>query len=195
MARSERGASLQRAATSERRRQLPRTPRVVFSLALAGVARWVELARISTLHSRLGLSQKYQQRDPLQYFNSLIGGNMATQDKCCTIVPYFKVPSGKLPAFKSLCEQFVAKSREESKCLYYGFSFNGDQAHCREGYADAEGALAHLANVGPLLDEALKMVELTRLEIHGPEEELAKLREPLAKLNPQFFTLEYGFRR
>jgi len=55
--------------------------------------------------------------------------------------------------------------------------------------------LAHLENVGQLLDEALKMVELIRLEIHGPKEELAKLREPLAKLNPQFFTLEYGFRR
>jgi len=29
----------------------------------------------------------------------------------------------------------------------------------------------------------------------GPEEELAKLREPLSSLNPRFFTLEYGFRR
>jgi hypothetical protein len=58
-----------------------------------------------------------------------------------------------------------------------------------------EGALAHLDNVGQLFDEALKIVELTRLEIHGPEGELAKLREPLAKLNPQFFILECGFRR
>jgi len=33
------------------------------------------------------------------------------------------------------------------------------------------------------------------LEIHGSKEELAKLREPLAELNPQFFILEYGFRR
>jgi len=55
--------------------------------------------------------------------------------------------------------------------------------------------LAHLENVGSLLEEALKISELTRLEVHGPEEELAKLREPLAGLKPQFFTLEYGFRR
>jgi hypothetical protein len=33
------------------------------------------------------------------------------------------------------------------------------------------------------------------LEIHGPEEELAKLRGPLAELKPKFFTLEYGFCR
>jgi hypothetical protein len=31
--------------------------------------------------------------------------------------------------------------------------------------------------------------------VHGPEAELAKLREPFAKLKPQYFVLEYGFRR
>ena len=120
---------------------------------------------------------------------------MSVPDKCCTLGPYFKVSSGKLKAFKALCEQFVAKTNEEIKCIHYGFSFDGDQAHCREGYKDAEGLLAHLDNVGPLLEEALKIAKFTRLEVHGPEEELAKLREPLAKLKPQFFTLEYGFRR
>jgi quinol monooxygenase YgiN len=120
---------------------------------------------------------------------------MATQDKCCTIVPYFKVPSGQLDAFRALCEQFVAKTRTEPKCLYYGFSFSGDQVHCREGYEDAEGLLAHLQNVGALLQESLKIAEITRLEVHGPENELAKLRGPLASLNPQYFSLEVGFRR
>lgn len=120
---------------------------------------------------------------------------MATEDKCCTIVPYFKIESGELESFKSLCEGFVEKTGEEPKCLYYGFSFDGDQVHCREGYEDAEGVLHHLENVGPLLEEALKISELTRLEIHGPKEELAKLREPLGNLNPQFFELEFGFRR
>ena len=120
---------------------------------------------------------------------------MATQDKCCTIVPYFKVPNEQMNAFRALCERFVEKSRNEAKCLYYGFSFDGNQVHCREGYSDAEGLLTHLDNVGSLLEEALRIAELTRLEIHGPEEELAKLREPLAALKAQFFTLEYGFRR
>ncbi len=120
---------------------------------------------------------------------------MATQDKCCTIVPYFKISSGKLEAFKELVEKCVEQTDNESKCLYYGFSFDGDQAHCREGYEDAEGLLAHLENVGSLLEEALKIADLARLEIHGPKEELAKLREPLADLKPQFFILEYGFRR
>ncbi len=120
---------------------------------------------------------------------------MATEDHCCTIVPYFNVPTGQAEAFRALCQQCVEKTREEAKCLFYSFSFAGETAHCREGYADAEGALAHLENIGPLLDQLLKIAAMTRLEIHGPAEELDKLRGPLARLNPQFFTLEYGFRR
>jgi len=120
---------------------------------------------------------------------------MATQDSCVTIHPYFKIHDGQLEAFKALCERFVEKTSQEPKCHYYGFSFDGDQAHCREGYEDAEGLLFHLESVGPLLEEALKIADIARLEVQGPEAELAKLREPLAGLSPQFFTLEYGFRR
>ncbi len=120
---------------------------------------------------------------------------MNTHDTCCTIVPYFTIHEGQHEAFRALCEQFVAKTSDEPKCLYYGFSFDGDEAHCREGYEDADGLLAHLDNVGSLIDQALQVSDLTRLEVHGPEQELAKLREPLAELNPRFFTLENGFRR
>ena len=67
----------------------------------------------------------------------------------------------------------------EPGCLYYGFSFDGDHAHCREGYSDALGAIA----------------DVVRFELHGPEAELAKLRGPFADLKPQYFSLEYGFRR
>ena len=120
---------------------------------------------------------------------------MATEDTCCSIVPYFKIHQGQLEAFKEIVEEFVRLTDNEAKCLYYGFCFDGEQAHCREGYQDAEGLLAHLENVGATLGEALKIADLTRLEIHGPEQELAKLREPLTDLNPQYFVLEYGFRR
>lgn len=120
---------------------------------------------------------------------------MATQDSCCTISPYFKVPPANLPAFKALCERFVEQTRSEAKCLFYGFCFDGELAYCREGYLDAEGLLAHLDHIGPLLQEALQLAEIVRLEVHGPETELARLRGPLAALQPQFYTLEYGFRR
>jgi len=120
---------------------------------------------------------------------------MATDDRCCALYPYFKVHEGKLDQFRKYCEEFVKLTENEDKVLYYGFSFDGDQVHCREGYADSEGLLAHLDNVGTVLGEALKISDLTRLEVHGPAGEIDKLRAPLADLKPQFFVLEYGFRR
>ena len=97
--------------------------------------------------------------------------------------------------FRNLCEQFVAKTASEPNCLYYGFSFNGNEAYCREAYETAEDLLAHLANVDSLLKELLKISELTRLEVHGVEDDLAKLAQPLSDLNPAYFTLRFGIRR
>jgi quinol monooxygenase YgiN len=112
-----------------------------------------------------------------------------------SIHPYFKVSDGKMNEFQNFCEQFISITAQEPKCLYYGFSFNGDNVHCREAYEDAAGLLAHLANVGALLNEVFKIAQVTRLEIHGVAEELAKLTEPLSTLAPTYFTLEYGIRR
>ena len=120
---------------------------------------------------------------------------MATQDTTVTIVPYLKVRPGKMQEFKALCERFVEQSKTEAGCLYYGFSFNGDIAFCREGYKNADGALAHLQNVGALLGEMSHLTDFVRIEVHGPDAELAKLRGPLADFKPEYFTLEYGFRR
>ncbi len=119
---------------------------------------------------------------------------MATHDKCCSLSPYFNIHAGKLAEFKKLCDAFVEKTKSEPKCLYYGFCFDGDTAHCREGYADAAGLLAHLENVGALLQQALKISDIARLEVHAPADEMEKLRGPLAALKPQMFVLEYGFR-
>ena len=120
---------------------------------------------------------------------------MQSPDTCCTLVPYFKVNEGQLGAFKALCERFVAQTRSEPGCVHYAFSFNGDEAHCREGYDNAEALLAHLENVGAILGEALKIAAITKLEVHAPAAELSKLRQPLAGLNPAFFTIEGGLRR
>ena len=92
--------------------------------------------------------------------------------------------------FKALLPAFVDKTAAEKKNLFYGFTINGDEVFSREGYTDAEGVLAHLDNVGALLAEALKIADLTRAELHGPAEELDKLKGPLAHLNPAWFAVE-----
>ena len=93
---------------------------------------------------------------------------MTTPDTCCSLAPYFKVHEGQLDAFREGCKDFVEKTSSEPGCLFYGFSFNGDEVHCREGYKDAQSLLDHLENVGALLNEALKIADITRIEVHGP---------------------------
>jgi hypothetical protein len=109
--------------------------------------------------------------------------------------PYFKAHPGKLAQVNAALPAFVEKTATEPKCLYYGFTANGDEIFCREGYFGAEGVLAHLENVGELLNELVKIADVTRLEIHGPAEELDKLKEPLGHLNPAWFACEVGVDR
>ena len=116
-------------------------------------------------------------------------------DTCCTLVPYFEIQDGQLDAFKALAVKLVAKTRTEPGCMHYAFSFSGDIAHCREGYADAAALLAHRENVAELLGQVMKISKVIRFEVHAPGSEIDKLRGPLAARNPQFFVLEEGIRR
>ena len=120
-----------------------------------------------------------------------------TQDKWkwVTISAYFKVHPGELGAFEKLTKRFVEKTSNEPLILFYGWSFCGEEANCRQGYHAAEGLLQHVDNVLDLLQEAAKISDFYKLVVVGPEDELAKLREPLARINPQFYNLKYGFCR
>ena len=117
---------------------------------------------------------------------------MSKLSHAVSIHPYFEIREGNLEAFKALMPAFVAKTSAEPGCVYYDFSRNGNTAFCREAYIGAEGLLAHLDNVGELLGKFLELSDLSRLEIHGPAEEIEKLREPLAGLKPTFFVRETG---
>ena len=90
---------------------------------------------------------------------------------------------------KAILPEFAAKTRNETGNLFYEFTINGDEVFCREGYVNAEALLAHLENVGPMLAQAQTMADLIRIEVNGPAAQLAKLKEPLAHLNPAWFEL------
>ena len=109
-----------------------------------------------------------------------------------TIHPYFKVHAGQMAVAEALLPRFVARTQSEPACLFYEFTLNGDEVFCREGYVGAAGVLAHLENVGTILDEMLKCSELIRLEFHGPAAELDQLRGPMAALKPSWFVLKCG---
>ena len=117
---------------------------------------------------------------------------MSQLSQAVSIHPYFKVNEGQRSAFKALMTKFVERTATEDTCLYYDFSISGDQVYCREAYVGAAGVLNHLENVNACIEEALTISELYRIEIHGPGEEIDKLREPLAELNPEFYTIITG---
>jgi len=56
-------------------------------------------------------------------------------------------------------------------------------------FVNAEALLEHLGNVKAMLEVALSMAELIRIEVHGPAAQLEKLKGPLAHLNPEWFVL------
>lgn len=109
-----------------------------------------------------------------------------------SIHPYFNIREGNLEAFTALMPAFVDKTSTEPGCLYYDFTLHGNMGFCREAYIDAEALLAHISNVTELLGKFLELSDLARLEIHGPAEEIEKLRAPLADLKPDFFVRVKG---
>lgn len=109
-----------------------------------------------------------------------------------SVHPYFRVKPGKMDAFKAALPAFIQKTASEKGNLYYDFTVNGDMVYCREAYDGAEGFLAHLEGVGPLLVELLKIAEVARLEIHGSAEELEKLKPHMKDLKPEWFTYLTG---
>ncbi len=107
--------------------------------------------------------------------------------KAVSIHPYFKIHAGRIEDFKSLIHDFITTTSTEEACLYYDFSISGDVAFCREAYINAEAVLAHLTNVGAHIEATAAFSEMTKLELHGPAEELDKLRAPLAALPITYF--------
>lgn len=91
--------------------------------------------------------------------------------------------------------EFVSKTAGEAANLYYDFTICGEVLFCREAYVGAEGLQKHLENVGTQLQALLKLAEVVRLEVHGTPMELAKLKEPLGALKPEWFEFECGVER
>jgi len=106
--------------------------------------------------------------------------------------PYFRVNPGQMEEVKKLLPEFVKATTTEPGVLFYEFTLCGDLVFCREAYPDAAATLAHLSNVGPLLERMLVHSKVDRLEVHGPAGELEKLKETLGPLNPSWFAYQCG---
>lgn len=115
------------------------------------------------------------------------------RESVVSIHPYFKVHAGKMDEFKALLGELVAQTSKEETCLYYDFSIMDEElVFCREAYVGAAGMLAHLENVSEIVPRALEISDMIRVEVHGGEEELEQLKEPMKDLNADWFVFECG---
>jgi quinol monooxygenase YgiN len=120
---------------------------------------------------------------------------MSTFDNAVSINPYFKIEDGKMDECKGFLAQFCELvTKNEEGCLFYNFTFKGNEMCCREAYVDAQAVLAHLENCGPALGEFLGagIAALSRIELHGPAGELAKLKEAFTDFNPDYYESDCG---
>ena len=118
---------------------------------------------------------------------------MSTFDNAVSINPYFKIADENMDIAKGFLRKFCdLVSKNESGCLFYNFTFKGNEMCCREAYKDAAAVQAHLENCGPALGEFLEKAELLRIEVHGPAAELDKLKEAFEAFNPDYYVSECG---
>jgi quinol monooxygenase YgiN len=120
---------------------------------------------------------------------------MTYPENVVSLHPYLKVHPGKMAEFKALMPAFIARTAKEPANLYYEFTLNGDEAFCREAYVGAAGLKAHMANVGDLITEQMKLATIFRLEFHGPAAELDLLRADFAGMKPAWFIKEAGLKK
>jgi len=118
---------------------------------------------------------------------------MSTFDSAISIHPYFQITDENMEAAKGFLAQFCdLVGKNEKGCLYYNFTFKGNELFCREAYRDTAAVMAHFENCGAALGEFMKVAELSRIEVHGPAAELEQLKEAFAEMNPDYYISECG---
>merc|ERR1712118_440338 len=124
-------------------------------------------------------------------------GRATAEDTTVAFTPFFTIKDAG--NFFEICNRCIEQVKSESHCLGYGFSVCAgpyqNMAFCREAFLNAEGVIAHLHNIEVLFKEGLcKYGELVSLQIHGPKEELDKLREEpmIQEMAPEFYELMPG---
>ena len=119
---------------------------------------------------------------------------LTLEDGTVSISPYFEVLD--MEKFKATWKAAYEPFAHREDCVHYAFTFDGNNAHCREAYTNADKVLQHLADVDAQIKAVLDpaVAKLQRIEVHGPAAEIEKLREPLTPLGALFYVCEWGFR-
>lgn len=94
--------------------------------------------------------------------------------------------------FRQLAAEALETARGEPGTLQYDWFFSDDGAECvvRETYGSSDAVLAHLGNVGPLIERLIELGGGLKLEVFG--EPSAALREVIAAFQPPIYSYVQG---
>ncbi|MEM7319198.1 MAG: hypothetical protein AAF408_09275 [Pseudomonadota bacterium] len=113
-----------------------------------------------------------------------------------SLIGYFSIPQENAAKFRKNCAAMIDLKDREPGHLASAYSFAGEgQAVSREDYDSADAVLKHMEIGQHVFESTRELVEITAVEIHGPAQELARLREPFSAMSPRYFVTEFGFRR
>jgi quinol monooxygenase YgiN len=96
---------------------------------------------------------------------------------------------------KPIMEDFVARTKTEAGCVYYGWTKTGNSLKCREMYKDGAAVNAHLENVGPCIQALLAegVATLDDINIQGPADQLEIVKPGTEALGTTYFATDGGF--
>ncbi|TMV10133.1 hypothetical protein FGK63_03475 [Ruegeria sediminis] len=111
-----------------------------------------------------------------------------------TLVGHFSVPPAHADAFRENCRAMVRLRGKEPGHLASAHGFGADGAAVsREDYVSAEAVRKHMELGSQISQSTRELVEITGAEVHGPAEEIEKLRDLFQGMPVRFFVTEYGF--
>ena len=106
------------------------------------------------------------------------------------------IKPGKIENFKTLIDDMVSSTKEESGTLNYELALSSDQATCHlyERYVDSAATMVHLGNFGAKFAERfMAIVEPTRFVVFGSPDDAVK--RALEAFGPTYMTPLAGFAR
>lgn len=106
----------------------------------------------------------------------------------------FTIADGKLDEFKEMSTGYINNARDnEPGTLEYQWYVSDDGSKCLviETFADSDAMMTHLGNVGPTLPALLAIAPITRVEVMGSVNDVA--REALTAFGAVHFPHIGGF--
>lgn len=106
-----------------------------------------------------------------------------------------QVQEGNADKVRQLAAKFCDQTQQEAGTIAYEWALSEDDSvlHIYERFANAEAALAHIANVGDDLPHLLALISLDGIECYGAHDDA--FRKAVAELPMTYMNTFAGFHR